>query len=114
MSTYEGSAKQQQNEDSAKRKVTMEAATIPPRPPEVTLKSDAVNHPKHYNDHPSGIECITIVEGFNFNVGNAVKYLWRSGLKPSADHIEDLKKAIWYINREIQRLESGAKGNKRT
>lgn len=65
--------------------------------------SDAVNHPKHYNDHPSGVECITVVEHMPFNVGNAVKYLWRAGLKGSA--LEDLKKARWYVDREIQRRE---------
>ena len=65
---------------------------------------DPVNHPKHYTEHPSGIECIQITEHMNFNLGNAVKYVWRAGLKsPSA--IEDLKKAAWYINREIERLE---------
>lgn len=36
-----------------------------------------VSHPKHYNDHPSGIECITITRHMNFNIGNAIKYLWR-------------------------------------
>ncbi len=66
--------------------------------------SDSVNHPKHYNEHPSGVECIDIVEHFNFNVGNAVKYIWRAGIK-SASPIEDLKKAAWYIAREIERLE---------
>lgn len=62
--------------------------------------SDIVNHPKHYNSHPSGIECIDVVEHMNFNLGNAIKYLWR------ADHkngIEDLKKAAWYVAREIER-----------
>lgn len=61
--------------------------------------SDAVNHPKHYNNNQSGIECIDVVEHMTFNVGNAVKYLWRAGLK--GDLIEDLKKARWYIEREI-------------
>ena len=65
--------------------------------------SDPVNHPKHYNDNPSGVECITVVEHMPFNVGNAVKYLWRAGLKGSA--LEDLKKARWYVDREIQRRE---------
>jgi hypothetical protein len=64
---------------------------------------DAVNHPKHYNDHPSGVECITVVEHLTFNVGNAIKYLWRAGLKGAV--LEDLKKARWYVDREIQRLE---------
>lgn len=62
-----------------------------------------VNHPKHYNEHPSGVECIDIVEGFNFNVGNAIKYLWRAGLK-SNDPVEDLEKAAWYCQREIERI----------
>lgn len=65
--------------------------------------TNAVNHPKHYTSHPSGIECIEIVEHFGFCVGNAIKYLWRCGLK--GDHIEDLKKARWYIDREIKRRE---------
>jgi len=66
--------------------------------------SDAVNHPAHYTAHPSGVECITITEHYNFNVGNAIKYLWRAGLKGDAPHVEDLRKAVWYINREIERL----------
>jgi hypothetical protein len=56
---------------------------------------DTVNHPKHYNGHPSGIECIDIVEHYNFNLGNAIKYVWRAGLK-SDNPIEDLAKAVWY------------------
>ena len=63
---------------------------------------DNVNHPKHYTTHPSGVECITITRHFNFNIGNAIKYLWRAGLKGNA--IEDLKKAIWYIEDEIRRM----------
>jgi hypothetical protein len=63
-----------------------------------------VNHPDHYNRHPTGVECIDIVEHFNFNLGNAIKYIWRAGLKGEA--VEDLRKAIWYIDREIQRIES--------
>lgn len=64
---------------------------------------DAVNHPPHYNAHPSGIECIAVTEHMNFNLGNAVKYIWRAGLK-SADPITDLEKARWYIDRELGRL----------
>ena len=70
---------------------------------------DCVNHPKHYTQHPSGVECIEVTEHYNFCIGNAIKYLWRAGLKKSVDsskHIEDLKKAIWYINREISNLEN--------
>lgn len=66
------------------------------------LADDPVNHPGHYTDHPSGVECITIVEHMGFNVGNAIKYLWRSELK--GDRMEDLRKAAWYVNREIERL----------
>ena len=73
-------------------------------------KKDNVNHPKHYTSDPSGIECIDITRHRNFNVGNAIKYLWRAGLKIDADksfinkQIEDLEKAVWYIVDEIHRL----------
>ena len=66
---------------------------------------DPVNHPSHYNSHPSGIECIQISEHMNFNLGNAVKYIWRAGLKSDAP-ITDLEKARWYIEREIARLKA--------
>ena len=65
--------------------------------------SDAIN-PSHYKSHPSGVEAITICEHFNFNLGNCIKYIWRAGLKNSSA-IEDLKKAAWYLAREIARLE---------
>lgn len=72
------------------------------------IQHDAVNHPRHYTSHPSKIECITITEHYNFCVGNAIKYLWRAGLKDaeiSSKEIEDCKKAIWYIQRQIESLE---------
>ncbi len=75
------------------------------------MSESNVNHPKHYNLHPAGIECIDVVEEMNFNVGNAIKYLWRNGLKKSvgkADaekQLEDLNKAIWYCEREIKRIQ---------
>lgn len=62
---------------------------------------DPVNHPPHYTAHPSGVECIQITEHMGFCLGNAVKYIWRADLKHDA--IEDLKKARWYIDREISR-----------
>lgn len=65
--------------------------------------SDPVNHPSHYNQHPAGIECIDVVEHMPFNVGSAIKYLWRAGLKDGTDELEDLRKAQWYVEREIQR-----------
>lgn len=61
---------------------------------------DMVNHPPHYQ-HPSGVECITVTEEMNFCIGNAVKYLWRADAKH--DPIADLRKARWYIDREIAR-----------
>ena len=70
------------------------------------MTHDPVNNPKHYTDHPSGAECIEIAEHMNFCRGNALKYLFRAGEKN--DEIEDLKKAKWYIDREIQRLELAA------
>lgn len=66
-------------------------------------QADPVNHPRHYNTHPSGVECIQIVEHMGFCLGNAIKYLWRADEKGAP--IEDLKKARWYIDREIARRE---------
>lgn len=60
---------------------------------------DAVDHPRHYTSHPSGIECIEVTRHMGFNLGNAVKYIWRADLK--SDAIEDLCKAAWYIADEI-------------
>lgn len=65
-------------------------------------EADAIN-PSHYRSHPSGIECIEITRHLNFNVGNAIKYLWRHMDK--GDPIENLKKAQWYIDDEIRRLQ---------
>ena len=64
--------------------------------------NDNVNHPKHYNSHPSGVECIEITEHMTFCLGNAVKYIWRASLK--GKEVEDLRKARWYIDREISRI----------
>lgn len=65
----------------------------------VFKKEDLVNHPKHYTSHPSGVECIQVTEHMGFNLGNAMKYIWRADEKGNA--VEDLRKAVWYINREI-------------
>jgi DNA repair exonuclease SbcCD ATPase subunit len=67
---------------------------------------DPVNHPRHYTSHPSGIECIQITEHMSFTLGNAVKYVWRADLKD--DSIKDLRKAQWYISREIAKREAAA------
>jgi len=81
------------------------------REKEPKAESDAVNHPPHYTAHPSGVECITITQHMNFCLGNAVKYIWRSGLKalPQQEEgpdprIQDLEKARWYLTCEIRRL----------
>lgn len=73
-------------------------------------KVDNVNNPEWYTQHPSGIECIEITRHYPFSIGNAMKYLWRAGLKKDASlsdlekEVEDLKKAIWYINDRINEL----------
>ncbi len=65
--------------------------------------AENVNHPKHYNSHPNGIECIDIIRHYTCDIANAIKYLWRAGLKVemgmvnAEKEIEDLKKALWYI-----------------
>lgn len=71
----------------------------------LAVKVQSVDHPKHYTSHPSGVEAITICEHMNFNLGNVIKYLWRSDFKGAK--IEDLKKARWYLDREIKRIENG-------
>ena len=74
-------------------------------------RHDAVEHPKHYADNGptcphcgKTVECITITERMGFCLGNAVKYIWRKDAKGNA--LEDLKKARWYIDREIARMEA--------
>lgn len=76
-------------------------------------QTDRVNHPSYYQD-PSGVECIAIVRHRDFNIGNAIKYLWRAGFKEERGlsnkekQIEDLQKAIFYINDEIKLLKDKA------
>lgn len=69
--------------------------------PEVT-EEDPIN-PSHYRRHPSGIECIEIARHHNFNVGNSLKYIWR--YMDKGDPVENLKKAQWYLDDEIRRLQ---------
>ena len=66
---------------------------------EPRMTHDPVNHPSHYTSHPSGVECLTITRHMGFNIGNAIKYLWRADLKGSA--VQDLEKAAFYIANEI-------------
>lgn len=71
------------------------------------MSDDPVSHPKHYTSHPSGVECIQITEHMGFNLGNAVKYIWRADLK--ADAIQDLEKARWYLDREIAKRKAAGR-----
>lgn len=64
---------------------------------------DPVERPSHYTSHPSGIECIEVTEHMGFCLGNAMKYIWRAGLKGD-NQIEDLRKARWYIDRELLKM----------
>lgn len=73
--------------------------------PVVGMVHDPIKHPDHYTSHPSGVECITIAQEHTFNIGNAIKYLWRAGIKDQDAHIQDLEKAIQYIKFEIKRLQ---------
>lgn len=73
---------------------------------------ETINHPAHYNQLPARcesceepIECIDVVRHMNFNRGNAIKYIWRAGAKNPNTTIEDLQKAVWYLQDEISRLE---------
>lgn len=67
--------------------------------------NERVNHPRHYTQHPSGIECIDVIEHLPCNLANAVKYVWRCGLKASETSLRDLSSARWYVDREMRRIE---------
>ena len=89
----------------------IESEDTDPQPATAT-EHDAVNHPHHYTSHPSGVECIQITRHYCFAIGNAIKYLWRAGMKqdvgtpPKEKEIQDLEKAIWYINDRIKQLKN--------
>lgn len=74
------------------------------QPESLPFIDDEVQHPSHYCSHPSGIECIEITRHHDFAIGNAIKYLWRAGLKNSDNEIQDLEKAVWYIQDKINQL----------
>lgn len=73
-------------------------------------EENSINHPSHYNSHPSGIECIEIAKHYSFCIGNVIKYLWRAGLKKdnslsdTEKELEDLMKAKWYLENAIDEL----------
>lgn len=68
----------------------------------------SIDKVKHYNK--LDIECIEVAKHFNFCLGNAIKYIWRAGLKDENKTIEDLKKAIWYLEYHIKELELNKNG----
>lgn len=74
--------------------------------------SNRVQHPDYYNSHPSGIECIDVARHYDFNIGNVIKYIWRAGLKTEQGvndkekRIEDLEKAKFYLEDEINYLKN--------
>ncbi len=70
------------------------------------MSKDNIN-PDHYNQHPSGIKCIEITRHMNYNRGSAMAYIWRAGKK--TDEIEDLMKAIWHLQDEVETLYNAEK-----
>lgn len=70
------------------------------------MKNDNVNNPRHYTSHPSGVECIEVTRHMGFNLGNAMKYIWRADEKHNDGGIEDLKKAAWYIKDELKKRQT--------
>jgi thymidylate synthase (FAD) len=70
---------------------------------------ERINHPPHYGGD-TVYEAIKVIEAWklNFNLGNAAKYICRAGQKPGAQTLEDLQKAAWYLNREIEKLKGAA------
>lgn len=94
------------NERTKKLNMTKQDLT----PPHFVKSKDSINHPPHYTQHPSGVECIDITEHMNFCLGNAVKYIWRASLK--GNQVEELEKAKWYLTREIERITKDEKTSK--
>lgn len=85
---------------SVSRPLSHEEMVAHERKQAAELAHDSVNHPKHYTQHPSGVECIDITRHMGFNVGNAMKYIWRADLKNGT---EDIRKAIWYLEDELKK-----------
>lgn len=67
--------------------------------------NEKVHHPRHYNQHCSNVETIELIEHLPCNFSNAVKYIWRCGIKQSDTPLRDLQSAKWYTEREEQRIE---------
>ena len=93
-------------EEFFNKEIAPHVAHNPSNGPHVDNSPDMVNSPKHYTSHSSGVECIDVTENFGFCLGNAIKYIWRSDLK--GNKVRDLEKAVWYIKREISKIEGDA------
>lgn len=83
------------------------ATRVPALPPRDDTDVERVNHPAHYGGEDNPFEPIKIIEHYDlgFATGNALKYLLRAGRKPGETYADDLKKAAFYLNREIERVE---------
>jgi len=97
-----GNGYQPQKQDAQDTRTGPPVSLDEPIPQEYVKEGGSVNHPPHYNGHPSGVECIDIIEAMPANIAMAMKYLWREGLKEGECSEKDLNKAIWYTKREIQ------------
>lgn len=91
--------------DAASDQSKEESTINMPLPGDATpTEPDLVNHPPHYGSHPSGVECIRITRHMSFDLGNAMKYIWRAGNKDSASEEQDIAKAIWYLQDHLKML----------
>ena len=70
--------------------------------------SEQVNHPQHYGGEENLYEAIKVIEAWDldFHLGNTVKYISRAGKKGTDKELQDLKKALWYLERKIKNLEN--------
>lgn len=73
--------------------------------------SEQVNHPQHYGGEDNQYEAIKVIEAWDldFHLGNTVKYISRAGKKEVNKELQDLKKALWYLQRKIENLEHESK-----
>ena len=90
--------------DSIRPVELVEAANVAQE--ETNEAPDAIN-PAHYQGFSNGAQVVDITEHLSFSAGNAIKYLARAGKKDPAKHVEDLEKAAWFVQREIQRVKAG-------
>jgi len=74
----------------------------------VEARHEMINHPAHYGGADNVYEHIKVADawGLNYRLGNATKYICRAGKKPGTESLQDLRKALWYLQSEIERIES--------